>query len=136
MRLKITNKIICGFAGIGKSTLALQQAGVVDLESTPFNKDWKRYITVALHMQKNGYTVLMSCHKEVRDLLRANDVDYTVAIPHKERKEEYLQRYKKRGNDSDFIKLLSDNFESWIKEIESDEINITYVDKFLTASKE
>lgn len=74
-------KIICGFAGIGKSTLARNRAGVVDLESTPFEKDWKRYVKVASHMAKNGYTVLLSCHKELREELHAQGIEYTLALP-------------------------------------------------------
>jgi len=38
--MKNNGRIICGFAGIGKSTLAKNKAGFVDLESTPFEKDW------------------------------------------------------------------------------------------------
>lgn len=34
--------IICGYAGVGKSTLAKEVDGIMDLESTPFEKDWER----------------------------------------------------------------------------------------------
>lgn len=34
-------KIICGFAGIGKSYLAKNKEGYVDLESTPFEGGWR-----------------------------------------------------------------------------------------------
>ena len=45
-------KIICGFAGIGKSTMAKNNRGVVDLESTPFEKDFDRYLMVAKQMRE------------------------------------------------------------------------------------
>ena len=35
--------IICGYAGIGKSYLAHNYPNIIDLESTPFEKDWDRY---------------------------------------------------------------------------------------------
>lgn len=41
--------IISGFAGIGKSHLA-RNGKIVDLESTPFNKQWELYANVAIHM--------------------------------------------------------------------------------------
>ena len=41
--------IICGYAGIGKSHLAKNFPGVIDLESTPFEKDWDRYLKCAMH---------------------------------------------------------------------------------------
>ena len=44
--------IICGFPGVGKSTLA-KFSNWVDLESTPFEKDWVRYAKVAKHMSDN-----------------------------------------------------------------------------------
>lgn len=116
-------RIICGFAGIGKSTLAKTKAGVVDLESTPFKKNWELYVDVAEHMQKNGYQVLMSCHKELRQELKKRGTEYLVALPSIIDKENYLKRYKERGNDENFIKLFEDNFEKFINEITEEEEN-------------
>lgn len=123
--------IICGFAGIGKSHLAKHSVGVVDLESTPFQKDWDTYTRVADHMATNGYIVLMSCHKELRDKLKEKNIDYWVAIPRKENKEDYLKRYLNRGSTKEFIEMMESNFDKFIDEIESEEKNIIYIDKFL-----
>lgn len=109
---KWRGRIICGFAGIGKSVLAKKYAGVVDLESTPFERDWKRYATVARHMAKNGYTVLVSCHKEIREELHSG---YIVAKPANLDRKEYLQRYKNRGNDETFIKMMDENWDKFIE---------------------
>lgn len=124
-------KIICGFAGIGKSYLAKHVAGVVDLESTPFNKIWSVYVDVAEHMANNGYTVLLSCHKELRDELKKRGVNYAVAIPRKSHKSEYIKRYTDRLNTENFVNMFEDNFEKFIDEIEADETNILYVEKYL-----
>ena len=67
-------KIICGFAGTGKSNIARNNVGFVDLESTPFEKDWNRYVKVAEYLSNNGYTVLLSCHKELREELRSKSI--------------------------------------------------------------
>ena len=49
--------IICGYAGIGKSYLAKHFPGVIDLESTPFEKDWNRYLKCAMHYSNQGFLV-------------------------------------------------------------------------------
>jgi len=109
--------IICGYAGIGKSTAAKNMPGVVDLESTPFKKNWEMYVDVAQHMNKNGYHVLLSCHKELRDELIKRKQPFFVAVPSIQHKESYRQRYIDRGNDEAFINLQIDNWEKWLKEI-------------------
>lgn len=64
--------IICGYAGIGKSYLAKHFPGIIDLESTPFEKDWDRYLKCAMHYSSQGFIVLVSCHKEIRQLIVDN----------------------------------------------------------------
>ena len=112
MNVKWNGKIICGFAGIGKSSLARNTPNVVDLESTPFERDWDRYAKVARHMSNNGYTVLLSCHKEIREKLWDG---YYVAKPSSLDKKEYIQRYKNRGNDDSFIDLMSNNWDKFLE---------------------
>lgn len=107
-------KIICGFAGIGKSTLARNCSGVVDLESTPFEKDWTRYAMVARHMAENGYTVLLSCHKEIREELHSG---YYLAIPRNLDKADYIKRYRDRGNNEAFIKKIEENWDSYLERL-------------------
>ena len=131
---KIKNNIICGFAGIGKSYLANKMTGWIDLESTPFNKNWDLYTDVAIHMQKNGYTPMVSCHKELREKLKEKGADYVVVIPKLEYKQKYIERYKERSNNEAFIKLFEQNFEKFIKEIVSDDEEETVI--FLESENE
>lgn len=113
--------IISGFPGTGKSTVMNIFKGVVDLESTPFKKNWQIYADVAEHMHKQGYTVMVSSHKEMRDELLSRGVNFVAVIPKKENKDLYIERYRERGNTEEFIKLLDENFDSWIDEILEDE---------------
>lgn len=113
-------KIICGFAGIGKSTMSKESVGFVDLESTPFKKNWKVYTDVAMHMAANGYNVMLSCHKELRDMLLSNGADFEVVIPCLEDKDDYLCRYEERGNTKQFIELFEDKWDDFINEILED----------------
>ena len=125
-----TNKhiIVCGFAGIGKSYYAKRTKGAVDLESTPFNKNWDLYSNVAIHMQDNGYLPLVSCHKELRNELKKKGANYIVVLPKIEDKEKYLERYKKRGNNEIFLKLFEEKWEEFIIEIMLDEDNLSVLD--------
>jgi len=126
-------EIICGFAGIGKSHLAKNKVGYVDLESTPFNKNWDLYSDVAIHMAQNGYNVMVSCHKELRDKLKEKGAIYRVYTPSRREKYGYLHRFKDRGNDDQFLKLFEDNFEKFVDEIAEDEEHIFWLNgKFLS----
>lgn len=61
---------------------------------------------------KNGYTVLVSCHKELREELHDG---YILAKPYYLDKDVYLQRYKERGNDEAFIAMMDKNWTSFIE---------------------
>lgn len=89
--------IVCGFPGTGKSTMA-KFSRWVDLESTPFKKNWLLYAEVAKHMSDNGYNVMISTHREVLDALEQIEARYTVVIPPTTDKSTYLTRYVMRGN--------------------------------------
>lgn len=112
--------IICGFPGVGKSFVAKNYNGFVDLESTPFKKNWDLYTDVAIHMNNNGYYPLISSHKEVRDMLLSKNVSFIVVVPSIEEKELYMKRYKDRGNSKEFLKFLDENYEKFITEILND----------------
>lgn len=107
--------VICGFPGIGKSSISKTIPGVVDLESTPFNKDWEIYADVIEHMNKNGYTVLASSHIELRKELFNRGIKYIYVRPSKDLKEEYLERYKKRKNAKKFIDDINENWDNYRK---------------------
>jgi hypothetical protein len=113
--------IICGYAGIGKSYLGHHIPGVIDLESTPFEKDWDRYVKCAKHYSRQGYLVLVSCHRELRERLcdpinGAYPGDRITIVPAMEDKELYRERYTKRGNTEAFIELQMNNWEKWLNE--------------------
>lgn len=110
------NMIICGFPGVGKSTLA-KFSNWIDLESTPFEKDWIRYAKVAKHMNDNGYNVMVSTHPQLLEQFEQMEVRYTVVIPSISDLKIYLNRYNKRGNDESFIALLEKEWDNWLRDI-------------------
>lgn len=89
----------------------------VDLESTPFKKNWLLYAGVAKHMSDQGYTVMVSTHEEMLDALEQIEARYTVVIPPITDKDTYRVRYDMRGNSYDFICLLDENWNKWINGI-------------------
>ena len=108
--------IICGFPGVGKSTLA-KFSNWVDLESTPFEKDWIRYAKVAKHMSDNGYNVMVSTHSQLLEQFEQMEVKYTVVVPPFSDLSIYKDRYTKRGNDINFTSLIGMNWDQWIGDI-------------------
>lgn len=120
--------IVCGYAGIGKSYLAKHFPGVIDLESTPFEKDWNRYVKCAKYYSKQGYIVLVSCHRELREKLcdpinGAFPEERITIVPAIEDKEVYRERYTSRGNTPEFIELQMNNWEKWLDRKENRIIN-------------
>ena len=108
--------IICGYAGIGKSSLAKTVPGVMDLESTPFGKDWDTYAKCAEHYSKQGYIVLVSCHREIRERI-CRDVPYherVTIVPDVSEMERYRERYEMRGNTKEFIDTQMSNWHKWL----------------------
>ena len=112
----VLKMIICGFPGVGKSTLA-KSSNWVDLESTPFEKDWVRYAKVAKHMSDNGYNVMVSTHPQLLEQFEQMEIEYTVVIPPFSDESNYIKRYIKRNNDNNFIKNIENNWMNWLKDI-------------------
>jgi len=131
---KINKKamIISGFPGIGKSYFykLMIDSGkkVLDSDSSLFS--WiekgvrnpifpQNYIN---HIKDNIYKadiILVSSHNIVRDELVKNDIPFVLIYPNRNIKEEYINRYKNRGSDNNFINLLKDNWDKFIDDCEN-----------------
>ncbi len=114
--------LLSAFPGTGKSYLFKNNKDlkILDSDSSKFDKkDFpENYIK---HIKDNigkADIICISSHEEVRKALVKNNLDFTLAYPDIKLKDEYLERYKERGSDEKFIKLLSDNWDGWIKDLE------------------
>jgi len=64
--------------------------------------------------------IFISSHKVVRDALRENGIKYSIFYPDKSLKEEWMRRYKERGNDENFIKFQEEHWEEFIEDIHNE----------------
>lgn len=65
--------------------------------------------------------IFVSSHDIVRKALNKNRIDFFMVYPDKGMKEEWIRRFRERDNDENFIKFISDNWDSFIDEIEKEE---------------
>lgn len=135
----IKTMVIAAFPGTGKSYTTQQEAnkfeGILDSDSSQFSwlkdKEGKNtdvrnpdfpanYIK---HIKENlgkVEVIFVSSHKEVREALEKEGIDYFLVYPNIFQKKDYIERYKKRGNNNKFINLLSANWELWIEECDAE----------------
>lgn len=120
--------LVAGFPGTGKSSYCYRDADYMpqgfatDSDSSKFDKANfpKNYIEHIKEKISEGYArIFISSHKEVRDALVENGLEFTLVYPKKDLKEEYLKRYKERGSTDGFIKLVSENWDLWLEELKS-----------------
>jgi len=144
-------RIISAFPGTGKTIYHLKHTETtLDSDSSNFswiidNGEKKRnpnfpnnYIE---HIKENigkYQFIFVSSHKEVREALKDNCLFFYLIYPCRDKKEQYIQRYKNRDNTQDFVKLLENNWDIWIRQCEFEEYgcaNITmlwnYIEKEL-----
>ena len=101
--------IVVGYPGIGKSTVAKSSyMKIIDFESSLFyinNKrqsDWyKIYAKQATELAKQGYMVLVSSHKEVRDELAKyipdSSFDIVTIAPAYHLEKEWIEKLRDRN---------------------------------------
>lgn len=124
--------IIVGYQGIGKSTLAKNGNGYIDLESSNFFVDDVRpdnwyipYCNIAINLSKQGYVVFVSSHKCVRNYLTscAQGIRLVIICPSLRLKDQWIEklenRYAHTGLIKDYKALMNakDRYEENIKEL-------------------
>lgn len=64
--------------------------------------------------------IFVSSHQCVRDALKENSIPYTLIYPDKKILAEYVGRYYMRGNNTRFINMIIENWDTWIDSCEDD----------------
>jgi hypothetical protein len=122
--------LVAAFPGTGKSYYCyngdwshyMPAKFATDSDSSKFDKKYfpDNYINHIKERISEGYArIFISSHKEVRDALVENNLEFTLVYPKKELKDEYLKRYKERGSSDVFINLISNNWDLWIEELKN-----------------
>ncbi len=101
-------KILCGFVGIGKSTVAKIDKNIkcYDLDSTYFKKNegWEDvYIDCAVGLSKEYDYVFLTTYVSVMERLNARGVDWYLVYPSIDQKVEYKQRAIDRRSPKEFV---------------------------------
>ncbi len=119
--------VVSAFPGTGKSYIFKHPNGLKVLDSDSSNFSWKEkgvrnpdfpknYINHIKDNLDKCDIVMVSSHKDVRNGLVDAGIEFTLAFPTKDCKEEYLKRYKERGNEQSFIDMMDANWEKFISE--------------------
>jgi hypothetical protein len=124
-------KIILAFPGTGKSFYH-QKYKETTLDSDSSNFSWVtdedgnkvrnllfpgNYVEYIKENIGKYEFIFVSSHKAVRDMLLDQCIFFYLIYPQSTRKDEFIKRYKDRGDDESFIKLVSDNWDNWIREM-------------------
>jgi hypothetical protein len=133
-----TTFVISAFPGCGKSYCFNNYNGrdikILDSDSSEFSwvKDSEGNNTKERNPEfPNNYIkhikenigkvdiIFVSSHEVVRNALLENDIRFLLVYPYKHCKEEWVERFKARGNDEKFIKFISDNWDNFIDDMDA-----------------
>ncbi|MDB8575588.1 hypothetical protein [Turicibacter sanguinis] len=64
--------------------------------------------------------IFVSSHDVVRKALKEANIRYVLAYPKITAKEEYIRRYRQRGNSDEFIKFINDNWDNFINDMKNE----------------
>jgi len=123
--------IISAFPGCGKSYYYEQNKETcLDLDSSNFgwciqedgqkvrNPHFPRNYIEHIKSNIGRYDyIFISSHEEVRKALLDECIFFYLVYPSYEMKDMFIKRYKERGNNDNFIDLLTNNWHDWITSI-------------------
>lgn len=120
--------IIIGYQGIGKSTLARNKAGYIDLESGCFWHNGSRiddwyiyYCQIAEHLSAQGNVVFVSSHKVVKDFLKSSNERVICIYPSILLSDEWKLKLHRRYEET----KLTKDYKAWMNAEEMYHVNIS-----------
>ncbi len=124
--------IISAFPGMGKTYFYNNANGITIADSDSSKYSWiyhedgtkernpefpKNYIEHIKSLIGKVEYIFVSTHEEVRNALFDNKIPFIVVYPDTCLKSEFIERYKNRGSDEAFVKLMDEKFEEWVEGI-------------------
>lgn len=125
--------VIAGFPGVGKSHIARTRRDLVVLDSDSSRFSWlgdgrrdpafpDNYVRhVRAHLDKAD-VILVSSHDVVRCALERDGLAYTLVYPEpgEPSRQEYLDRYMRRGSPPAFVGMMARQFDRFIEECDAE----------------
>jgi len=120
---KKDTKIICVFSGCGKTYLSENEKNkiVLDLDKdqkTFLKRDFPNYYIQ--YVKENigvADIILVSSHKEIRDSLTKENIEFSLVYPNRNLKENFKKNYFKRGSTQLFVDVMNKNWDNWIDQM-------------------
>lgn len=121
--MKKETTLISAFPGVGKTYLKdnFKNLEIIDSDSSTFDKENfpQNYIQHIKNNMGKVDVILISSHEAVRNALVEEGLPFILVYPDSELKNEYKQRYKERGSSEDFIKILDENWDTWMNQMKN-----------------
>ena|SRR3989344_1764902 len=124
-------KIISAFPGTGKSYFHQHyDLDVLDSDSSKFswieegvrNPDFpNNYMGHIKAAMDKVDVILVSSHAVVRQALVKEGIEYTLVFPERSLRDEYVERFRRRGSAEKFVDLVVANWDTSISELEDQE---------------
>lgn len=92
-----------------------------DVRNPDFPGNYIRHIKESINYNA---LIFVSSHKEVRDQLRENGIPYILVYPKKEDRDHWMERFTKRGNDSNFIEFQNKNWDNFIQDMDDEPFSV------------
>lgn len=114
-------KVICGFPGVGKSTVFENREqytiNILDSDSSTFDKALfpANYIAHIKEQIEGDNVILCSSHDTVRNALVAENIPFHLVFPAITLKMEYLDRYVQRGSPKAFVDMMYNKWSEFIE---------------------
>lgn len=134
-------RVICAFPGTGKSYFHKLYPDITfDSDSSNFSwespgvrhRNWPynyiEHIEEVLENNKDKI-IFVSTHKDLLQALKEKEIPFVVISPDHYCKEEYINRFRERGNDEKFIDTLAKNFNSFLADLSEAQFKISLTKK-------
>jgi hypothetical protein len=139
--------IISAYAGTGKTTFAENHSSkAIDFVCMPYKyyidenrghdynpeavkadhdlvmrEEWpSNYVQAIREIIDRYQYILIPTDILVLSLLRVHDIPYYICYPERDAKEEYREKYLKRGNTESFLDVFIERWDNWINAFERD----------------